>query len=178
MEFKTINILKHPPELVWETMRDYFPDIAELVDEVDSITVQSRIPGKSGVLQVINIWKADPPLPDVIVKYIKPEMLSWTDTALWDEQTKICNWTIDSHYFKEKMDCKGFTQFESALGGRGCRLTFQGNIYWDGEIPLSLGIMDSMVSKTVESILSKMVPNNFRKITSGVESFIEKRTVK
>jgi polyketide cyclase/dehydrase/lipid transport protein len=175
MEFKTLNIIKHPPEKVWVTMRDQFPDIVELVEEVDSVVVDSRTEISKGIMEVKNIWKANPPIPEVIIKHVKPEMLTWTDTALWDEQTMICSWKIDSHYFKEKMDCKGITKFEPAIGGRGCRLTFEGTIHWEGGIPLSFGMMDGMVSKALESIISKMVPNNFRKVTSGVEMFMAKQ---
>jgi hypothetical protein len=177
MEFKTLSIIKHPPKLVWDTMRDHFPNIADLVDEVESITVQSREKIPSGKLKIESIWKAAPQLPSIIVNYIKPEMLTWTDIAVWDEQNMICNWTIDSHYFKEKMDCKGYTKFDSAIGGRGCRMTFEGAIFWDGGVPLALGAMDGMVSKALESIMSKMVPNNFQKLTTAVAAFIEKQTV-
>lgn len=177
MEFKTVSIVKHPPLTVWETMRDHYPEIADLVDEVDSITVHSRQKTPSGTLEVVNIWKANPQLPPIITDYIKPEMLTWTDTAIWDEQKMTCNWTIDSHYFREKMDCKGFTKFEPAIGGRGCRLTFQGSIYWDGGVPITFGVMDGMVSKALESIISKLVPNNFQKLTTAVEKYIEMQAV-
>ena len=176
MDFKTLSIIKQPPKVVWQTMRDHFPDIARLVDEVESITVKSRDQITYGKMEVVNIWKAAPQLPTVIEQYIKPEMLTWTDTAIWDEEKMVCNWTIDSHYFREKMDCKGITKFEPAIGGRGCRLTFQGNIYWDGSIPITFGVMDGMISKALESIMGKMVPNNFRKLTSAIETYIEMQT--
>ena len=175
MEFKTLSVIKHPPKLVWDTMQNHFPEIGDLVDEVDSIVLEKSTKLPSGEIENVNIWKADPQIPEMIAKFVKPEMLTWTDTAVWDEKNMICNWTIDSHYFKEKMDCKGFTKFDSAIGGRGCRLTFQGSIYWEGGIPLTLGVMDGMVSKALESILSKMVPNNFRKLTNAVSQFIEKQ---
>ncbi len=177
MEFKTVSIIKQPPAIVWATMRDQLPEIVELVDEVDSIVVQSRKKTSDGNLEVINIWTARPQLPDMIARFVKPEMLAWSDIATWDEKTMICNWKIDSHYFREKMDCTGSTKFEKAIGGRGCRLTFQGNIYWDGSVPMSFGVMDGMVSKALESVIGKMVPGNFQKMASAIERFIGMQTV-
>ena len=175
MEFKTLNIIKYPVDIVWTSMRDHYVEIVAFVDEVDSIRPVSRKKIAPNKLEVVNIWEADPPIPDIISKYFKKEMLSWTDTAVWDEGAMICNWKIDSHYFKEKMNCQGFTKFEKAIGGRACRLSFQGRIDWDGNLPLSFGMADSMISKTLESIISKVIPNNFRKLTSGVATFIETR---
>ena len=173
MEFKTLSIIKHPINIVWTAMRDHYVEIVAFVDEVDSIHSISRKKITPKKMEVVNIWKADPPIPEIISKQIKKEMLSWTDTAIWDEEKMICRWKIDSHYFKEKMNCKGFTKFEPAIGGRACRLSFQGSIDWDGNLPLSFGMADSMIAKTLESIISKVIPNNFRKLASGVAAFIE-----
>ncbi len=172
MEFKSISIVKHPTETVWANMRDHFPQIGELIDDLEYIKVQSVTPQANDILEVVNHWKAAPKIPDFITQYIKPEMMSWTDIARWNEQEQICQWRIESHYFREQMDCTGSTRFEPALGGRGCRLTFAGRIEWEGSPFRSLGIMDGMISKTIESVMGKMIPNSFRKVTQGVEKYL------
>ena len=42
MYIKTTTVLKHPTELVWITTRDRLPEIVPLLDDIDSVTVQSR----------------------------------------------------------------------------------------------------------------------------------------
>lgn len=175
MKFKTVSIIKHPQDTVWQTMLNHFPLIGDHVDDIESIVNEREVQLSNGSIKMVNIWTANPPLPDVISRFIKPEMLVWTDTAVWDKQEMICNWTIHSHYFKNNMVCSGFTKFDSAIGGKGSRLSFEGNIEFSKDFSLLTGIMDKMVSKTIESVISKMVPNNFQKITAAVGNYLDKK---
>lgn len=176
MEFKSLSVIKHPAEKVWLTMRDHLHEITEFVEDVESIKVQNRMSEPDGLIKVVNIWTASPKLPSFVVDKIKPNMLMWTDTAMWDESKLACNWEIDSHYFKEKMSCLGTTTFESAIGGRGCRLMFRGEIHFEGRI-ITSGRFDGMISKTVENVIGKVIPNNFRKVTHAVGSLIERKSL-
>ena len=172
MDFKSLSIIKQPQDKVWQTMRDHLIDVARHVDDIDSITLHSRQEMAPDAVEIVNIWKANPPIPDSVARYIDSKMLMWTDTAHWDSKTGQCSWTIQSHYFKDKMHCQGQTIYEPALGGRGCRITFQGDIQWEKGLPLSLGLMDDLVSKALESIIGKVIPNNFRKLTGHLEKYI------
>ncbi len=172
MEFKTISIIKHPPQLVWDTMHQHFPEIGDLVDDIASITIESEQELAGGQLKKVNIWTAAPEIPAFISSFLKPTMFVWTDIAICDPKKMICNWSIESHYFQEKMNCVGSTQFQQAMGGRGCKLQFQGQINWAGNTALIPGVMDQMVSKSIENLISKMIPNNFQKITAAVAQYI------
>ena len=175
MNFKTISIIKFPVDIAWDTMLHRLPDIAKDVDDLESITEIERITLQGEIIKVVNVWKSKPKLPAMIVKHINPEMLTWTDTALWKEKEKTIEWKIRSHHFYEEMQCSGTTVFETALGGKGCRLTFSGSLEWKGKVlSLNLGIFDSTIAKTVEGVLTQMIPSNFRKITEVMSKYIEK----
>ena len=45
MNIKTTTVLKHPPELVWITTRDRLPETVPLLDDIESVKVQSAGPG-------------------------------------------------------------------------------------------------------------------------------------
>lgn len=175
MEFKSLSVIKFPADQVWLTMRDSLHEIADMVDDLESITPQDRLIEPSGLVKVVNIWVSSPKIPQIVMDHVQPEMLSWTDTALWSESDLSCNWEIDSHYFREKMKCWGATTFESAIGGRGCRLTFQGQIEFEGQILPTSGALGGVVSKTVESVMGKMIPNNFRKLTHSIGTLINSK---
>lgn len=179
MNFKTISIIKFPVETAWITMMNKLPDIAQDVSDLESITEIERIKNDDRSITIVNTWKAKPKLPAIVVKYIQPEMLAWTDTAKWIEKEKIIEWQIRSHYFYEQMHCKGTTAFETAMGGKGCRLTFSGSLEWKGKVlSLGLGIFDSTIDKAVEGVLTQMIPSNFRKITEVMTKYIEKNILR
>jgi hypothetical protein len=177
MNFKTISIVKFPTERTWNAMLHHMPDIARGVEALKSITEKDRKTDAAGNVKVVNEWNAKPKLPSIIAKYVKPDMLIWTDTALWNKKEKKVSWNILSHYFRKDMHCEGYTIFEPAMGGKGCRLTFGGNLQWKGNITsLGFGVLDSAVSKTIEAVLSQLIPSNFRKITEALSDYIFRQT--
>jgi hypothetical protein len=176
MNFKTISIIKFPVETAWVTMMNQLPDIAKDVDDLESITEIERTPMPGETTRIINVWKSKPKLPSMVIKYISPDMLAWTDTAIWHEQEKTIRWEIRSHHFHEQMHCKGSTVFETAMGGKGCRLTFSGSLEWKGKVlSIGLGIFDGTIAKAVEGVLTQMIPSNFRKITEVMSKYLEKK---
>lgn len=177
MNFKTISIIKFPVDTAWNTMMNRLPDIAQDVDDLESITEVERTPLPGGTTRIVNIWKSKPKLPSMVIKYINPDMLAWTDTATWQAHEKIVSWEIRSHHFHEEMYCKGRTVFEPAMGGKGCRLTFSGSLEWKGKVlSVGLGIFDSTIARAVEGVLTQMIPSNFRKITEVMSKYLEKNT--
>lgn len=175
MNFKTISIIKFPVDVAWYTMMNQLPEIARDVDDLESITEEERIKSVNGSTKIVNVWKAKPRLPAMVTKYVNKEMLTWTDTATWNERDKIVNWEIRSPYFHEEMNCEGTTAFESAMGGKGCRLTFSGSLEWKGKVlSMGLGIFDGTIAKAVEGVLTQMIPSNFRKITEVMSRYIER----
>jgi len=173
MEFKNINVLKFEPGLLWDAMLNHLPEIGAKIDDLESIVEKERKVIDAYTIRVVNVWRAKPNLPAVVAKHIKPEMLAWTDTGVWNEKKKIVQWEIDSHYFGKQMDCAGTTLFEPAMGGKGTRIIFSGNLQWKGDkISLGLGIFDSTILKVAESVMVQVIPANFRKITALLGDYI------
>src|ERR1700719_3288075 len=81
MKIKSISMLKYQRDDVWATVRDRLAEIVPLIDDIESITMQSREEGRDGVVRLVNIWKAKPKLPAIAAEYLKPDMLAWTDRA-------------------------------------------------------------------------------------------------
>jgi hypothetical protein len=172
MEFRTVTIVKHPTALVWETMQEHLPEIASAVPDIESVSPMSSSKNEEGHLLMVNVWKAKPPLPDFLSKMVQPDMLTWTDSAVWKEAQRSCRWEIRSHYFKEQMSCIGNTSFEPAMGGKACRLSFEGTLHWQANA-LPIKMAGPLVAQGIESFMASMIPANFRKLTEAVEHFIQ-----
>ena len=172
MNFKTVTIVKHPVTVVWETMQNHLAAIASDVPDIDTVTPVNSQRNEEGHLLMVNVWKAKPPLPDFLSKFVQPDMLTWTDSAVWEETKLHCRWEIQSHYFKEKMTCVGATVFEPAIGGRACRLTFEGNLHWQPDA-MPIKMAGALVTQGIESFMGGMIPANFRKLAEAVERFIQ-----
>lgn len=172
MEFKSLSVVKYPVDIVWASMQNDMPGIADLIDDIESVTVQEKTVLASGGLRLVNIWKACPNMPDFITSRIKPEMLAWTDTADWNDGASVCTWSIKSHYFGDRIDCFGETSYEPAMGGRGTRITFKGQIKLN-ETLASFGVWDDLISKSVEGVVVKLIPGVFVKITKALGNYLD-----
>ena len=174
MNFKTVSIVKFPVDLTWQTMLHHLPDIAKDVDDLESINEIERTSQTADTIKVVSVWCAKPNLPEMVTKYIKPDMLKWDDIALWKEKEKVIDWEIRSHHYSEELQCGGTTAFEPAMGGKGCKLTFSGALEFKGNLFSGMGVLDSPIAKIAETVLGQMIPSNFRKITEALGRYVEK----
>jgi hypothetical protein len=117
----------------------------------------------------VNIWKARPKLPATVISYISPDMLAWTDYAIWPAKKFQCAWQIEPHFFTEHIHCHGVTRYEPALGGRGTRITFDGNVeITAASLPGVPATLENVVAQGIEAFLSALIPKNFRKVTEAM----------
>ncbi|MFQ5560519.1 MAG: SRPBCC family protein [Nitrospinota bacterium] len=168
MKFNALGLVKHPVDQVWMAMRDDLPSMVGLIDDIESIQVVSRDEEDEN-LHVVNVWKAVPPTPKIVSKFIDSKMFVWTDEAKWDKGTRSCKWVIEPHSFKKYISCEGSTFFTSAMGGRGTRVTFSGEIHLKSRkipgIPVSI---EGRVMSGIEGFVQNLIPKNFRKIIDAI----------
>lgn len=175
MDFKRVSIVKYPVEAVWLTMRDKMPEVASLLDEIKTIDLISSEADDTGKLNVTKVWSAAPSLPDFVRKHISDDMISWTEHGIWQDDTKACHWNITSHAFNEAIHCEGITQFQSALGGKGTRITFSGTINIDmKQLSHKIMVAQAIPAQVIELIAKNIIPRNFAESTKGVEAYLAK----
>jgi hypothetical protein len=172
--FKSVVMVKHPPEIVWQAVRDRLAEMVPYLDDVKSIT-RDYSEQLDGSLKLTNIWQADIALPARAQNLINADSLKWTDRAEWIDESYECQWTIEPHFFTDRVLCAGSTRFEPAIGGRGTRITFAGELSVDAKnIPGVPVFMESTVISTIESLITTVIPRNFRKITDALEILLSR----
>jgi hypothetical protein len=68
--------------------------------------------------------------------------------------------------------CHGQTDYAPAIGGRGARVTFQGTFNLaPGAVP-GLGLLEQPLNAFVESVVTTMIPRNFRKVLVAASELI------
>lgn len=174
MKTKTIAIIKHPPELVWRTVRDRMPEIARLLDDIESVTPTSRESARDGTLHIVNVWKARPNLPAVVSSRLEAKMFAWTDQAIWSGKKLECKWRIEPHVFADRVMSKGITRYEPAMGGRGTRVTFEGVLELSvANLPGVPAVFEGAVLAGVETFLGVLIPKNFRNLIEAAAKVLE-----
>ena len=172
MEFKCTETVKYPLLLVWSTMRDRLPEIAAQLDDIEYVIVEKRTKKKTASVHVISTWKSDPPLPSFLKSFIKPDMLKWTDDAVWDNEETTCHFTIITYYKIEDIQCVGTIDFKSSGGGKSTKIVYSG-ILSIAKTPKSSIFMTGFVIKGIEAVASSLIESNFGKVIKALSETIK-----
>ncbi len=172
--FKSIVVVNHPVDLVWVTVRDRLPEIAAMLDDVNSVTVVEHEDARDGVVRQVNRWRSRTKIPEMLAKVVEADDLGWLDRAEWSEKDRCCRWTIEPSFLPGSIRCEGASTYAPAMGGRGARVTFEGTLDIDmaGQAALS-GALARPLSAVAESVVSNLIPKNFRKTLEAAASLIE-----
>lgn len=172
MQFKTVDLVKHGKEKVWATMRDDLSKLAEMMEDIESITETERTESPP-VVHLVNIWKSALKIPQSIKMIIGSETLVWTDRGNWNNETHICEWTIEFLNLHDSVECRGTTVFEPALGGKGTKITFSGNLEWNSQKLAGIaGFFGETVMLMAEDIIDYAIQKNFRKIADTTGKYL------
>jgi hypothetical protein len=162
--FRSVAVLKHPRDQLWTAMRDHLQATVSKVPDLDSVKEIERIIDPDGTIRIVNEWRPRQQIPAALRGLITGE-IGWIDRNSWDERTHICNWVIEPFFFADRIECTGATVFETALGGNGAKVTFEGAL----EIKIGLfGMMGTAAERPlvglIESIVTTIIPRNLRAV--------------
>jgi hypothetical protein len=170
MDFKCTETLKHPLAQVWATTRDHLPRVAAKQDDIAYVKVKKRDTKDPRSVHVISTWRADPPLPGFLKGFIKPDMLVWTDDAVWDNEEHVCRFHILPDYQVEDIRCAGTIQFEKVTA-RSTRVIYSGVLTIARTAKSSI-FMTGFVIRGIEALASRLIEHNFAKLIKTLDETI------
>ncbi len=170
MHFELEATLNHRYELIWEAIRDHMPDIARYIPDVEKVIVQAREEVEGG-LQLVSLWQAKIDLPFMARSFITPDMLQWIDTATWYPGEHRCTWSLHLPYFEGGVTCEGATRMTEETPGK-TRIYFEGDLQVN-DLKGFGGPFSGMITPVVENIMVKLLPDNFKKISKAVDTYLK-----
>jgi hypothetical protein len=168
--FATTAILRRPLGPVWTAMRDRLDEIVPSVADIRSFSNASR-ETIGDVVRLVNVWEAAPQLPATIVSLVPESLLRWKDYAVWVESTRECRWRIETAFASDRIHCTGTTIYEEAIGGRGTRITFRGQL----DIRAG-GVISGALAPIAESVVTSIIPRNFTNLANAVGSYLDRHS--
>jgi len=163
-------VLKRPQSELWTIMRDHLTALGERVDDIEAIRQLERSE-TDGVVHIVNEWHMRQQIPAAIRAMLKIGDITWIDRNRWDARARSCHWTIEPGFLAEHIACSGQTSFAEAIGGRGTRVTFAGELDIKPSLLAALGAIGPVVTGFVESIATTIIPRNFRSVAEAAAGF-------
>lgn len=161
-----------PRPVVFRAYRDELPRVVPFLGNVESIVVEQRQDEGTRSL-LVNLWRAKGDIPAVAQRFLKPEMLAWTDRARWDEADLSCQWEIQAHALPGVVECTGRTIFHERGG--------ETEVEVDGELTLHLERMSiprlfiGAARPVVEKIIVTALTPNLVATGTAVEKYLRSR---
>ena len=170
-------MVRHPVDAVWTTMRDRLPDVAKSMDDLERIEVLTRS-AEPDSLHVTNRWVAKQKVPAMLRGALGAESIEWLDKAIWRDAERICEWTIEPSVLQGWIECAGKTRYETAMAGRGTRVTFEG--YFNLGAGFASGLtktFEPAIASFVESIVTIMIPRNLSRAIAAAGELIAAKMI-
>lgn len=148
-----------PAEEVFKVYRDKTSEFSKKIPNVTEVKIKERKKIDKTRTKLHTVWKGFGHIPAIVRNIVKPEMISWEEIDIWDEEKLICEWECRPFYFKEFFTCKGTWQFKDKKDKTEVILKGILRVY----IPSFPGVPDKVAQKAggvIESIIYKyLVPN-------------------
>jgi hypothetical protein len=164
--FRSIAIVEHPVDRVLPVMRDSLPELAAQIDDVSSITAESRSELSDGSILLVNRWESATRIPGPLTDTLGAQRITWLDKARWSPNGG-CTWEIEPNVLAKHIVCSGRTTFESAMAGRGTRILFEGTFVLRTDHLAGAG-MYTAIAPAIEFLASGVIPRSFQQVTRAV----------
>ncbi len=173
MELTADADLPFPRDVVFDAYRDKLVDLVDFLPNIRRIEVKSR-KEDGDLVSLVNEWHGGGEIPAAARVVLSESMLSWTDYAEWDSKAYTCKWRIETHSFRDAVDCRGLNHFVDVDGKT--RLEIRGTLTIDAKKVKGVPkLLSKSVSKTIEDFLVKKITPNLIEVSDGLRRYLERQ---
>ncbi len=172
MELRADAHIPFERPIVFAAYRDKLVEMLPYLPNVRGIEVRKR-EEQGKVTKLLNFWKGGGDIPAAARAFVSEAMLSWLDTATWNEEDFTCDWKIEPQAFTEAITCIGKNRFFEEDGGK-TKLEIRGELSIDPKklkgVP---GFLSGKVAKAVEELLISKIRPNLVSTADGLTKYLE-----
>lgn len=170
MKIDHTDIINAPLERVYDIVKNELPQVALHLPNIKNIEVISS-KKMSANHQITNRWTAEAKVPSLIKRFLKEDLFSWKDTALWNDKKNEVKYELESFVSKDIFDARGHNFFKSKGNKTELRLTCEVNIYPE-KIPGVPRLIASKVQPAIEKLIKSMLEPNMTSLGEGIKTYL------
>ena len=175
MRFQSSQVIDFPVQRVFELLRDNLQGLVPFMPNVQKIEVESRGQTEGGQIRIVNRWVGKAEIPKITTAFIKPEMIGWVDTAVWDEMDMTCRWQIEPGFFRNHVVCRGVNCYRSEADGKKTRLEITGDLSVQSKgLPGVPRLLERKVAEQIEKFVVRLLTPNLDQLARGVSQYLKR----
>ena len=176
MQLESKEIIDRPLEEVYTLVRDDLSKLVPYMPNVEKIEVKKHSPKEGGKVEVINHWYGKAEVPAMAKKFLKPEIFSWKDVAMWNNDDHFVEYELESFLANDLFDAKGKNYFSDAGDGKTeLKITCSIDIYPE-KVPGVPRILAKKVTPIVEGLLEKILGPNLTSLGKGLNQYFKENS--
>jgi hypothetical protein len=175
MRLENKEIINRPLAEVYQLVRDDLAKLVPYMPNVEKIEVKKHAPKDANSIEVINHWYGKADVPGMLKKFIKPELFSWSDFAVWHNDRHCVEYRLESFLANDLFDAKG-TNYFTAVGTDKTELRITCEIIlYPEKVPGVPKLLARTVLPGVEAILEKVLGPNLTSLGKGLNEYFKNK---
>lgn len=166
------DIIDAPQETVYNLVKNHLSEIATYLDSIESIKKISEQKLDPAHTKIVNHWQAKVDLPLLIKKFLSKELISWKDTAVWDEGKKSVSYELESFIANDLFVAKGQNTF-NPINDKQTELILRCDVSIHADkVPGIPKLIAAKAVPVIEGVIEKMLKPNIASLASGIRLYL------
>ncbi len=171
MKIQVSEALPLSADDAFHLIRDEMPNLVPYLYDIETIEVVERR-DEGEVVHIVNRWKGDlSKVPGAARKFIKPELLTWKDTARWTTADRLASWKLEPSIGGRVFECVGTTQLLPDGETSRLEMKIELNIYPEN-VPGLPRFLAKTVRKQIEGVIAKQITPNLRNLAESIRRYV------
>jgi len=176
MILESKEIINRPLSEVYSLVRDDLSKLVPYMPNVERIEVKKHQPKDGNLVEVINHWYGKAEVPSMMKKFISPELFSWKDHAIWNNEKHYVEYQLESFLANDLFDAKGKNTF-TAVGSDKTELKISCQItLYPEKVPGVPRLLAKTVLPGIEAILEKVLGPNLTSLGKGLNEYFKNKS--
>jgi hypothetical protein len=172
MELTSKTIIPAPLNTVYDLVKNDLSKIVPYLPNVEKIEVLESQSNESKT-NIINKWYAKADMPRALKKFVKPEIFSWKDTAIWDDDIKEVKYTLESFLANDLFDAHGNNAFKSVGENETELIVYCSVKIYPEKVPGVPRLLARTVSPLIEGLVEKLLGPNLKSLGTGINDYLK-----
>jgi hypothetical protein len=176
MYVETKDIIQAPLQDVFSLVRDQLPSVVPYLPNIKKIEViERREDSVKDQVLITNHWFANIDIPPVAKSFIKEELFSWKDEAIWHNKDFFVEYTLISFWAKDLYTAKGKNIFTPlAQGFTELKVTCEVTIHAN-KVPGVPAFLVNKILPTLSPMIENVLRPNLSGLGKGLNSFFSQK---
>lgn len=171
MKLESKDIIPRSREEVYNVLKNDLEKLVPYMPNVKRIEMVDRTEKGQGQTAITNHWYADAEIPTIAKKFIKEDLLSWKDKALWHDNDFLVEYTLESFWGNDIYDATGKNVMK-ALGPNKTELTLTCDlVIHPDKVPGVPKFLVKKVLPAIEGLIKRILQPNLTSLGKGLNSY-------